>query len=342
MLDRRRQVLLDQLAVVEHGIRFCYVPAGTFLMGSNDGDPDEQPVHAVRLGEYWMSETPVTWAAYCDLMGWSPPPEGYPREELTNPGASFAAREENKIRLQYCESETKRARDWHAHAVDQRRQTGGRTEPDQLFGPVEREDPSRPYRYDEKPMVAVAWQDALAMCERISTETVRYTLPSEAQWEKAARGGRIGQPYPWGFDEPDPSRCDFGHFGEFAVRPPRTLPSNGHGLFGMSGGVWEWTADVYDSLAYAGNTPPRQSDENLPRALRGGSWADCAEAVTVSFRTARVASSWTVRQRGIRDGVQHRCPNIGFRLCRINVALPETAAATPAPGWGRPKRTFSM
>ena len=265
MLDRRRQVLLDQLAVVEHGIRFCYVPAGTFLMGSNDGDPDEQPVHAVRLGEYWMSETPVTWAAYCDLMGWSPPPEGYPREELTNPGASFAAREENKIRLQYCESETKRARDWHAHAVDQRRQTGGRTEPDQLFGPVEREDPSRPYRYDEKPMVAVAWQDALAMCERISTETVRYTLPSEAQWEKAARGGRIGQPYPWGFDEPDPSRCDFGHFGEFAVRPPRTLPSNGHGLFGMSGGVWEWTADVYDSLAYAGNTPPRQSDENLPR-----------------------------------------------------------------------------
>lgn len=78
-ISGKRQVLLDQLEVFEHGIRFRFVPGGTFLMGSNAGEPDEAPVHAVTFGEFWLSETPVTWSMYCDLMDWSPPPEGIPR-----------------------------------------------------------------------------------------------------------------------------------------------------------------------------------------------------------------------------------------------------------------------
>src|SRR5439155_25492791 len=66
-----RQNLLDSLAMEEDGIRFRYIPAGTFLMGSEDGDPDERPVHPVKTGEYWLSETPVSLATYARVMGYN-------------------------------------------------------------------------------------------------------------------------------------------------------------------------------------------------------------------------------------------------------------------------------
>ncbi|GAA0903042.1 formylglycine-generating enzyme family protein [Virgisporangium aurantiacum] len=253
--DERRD-LLDRLAVEEHGIRFRYVPAGTFLMGSTDGDPDESPVHPVTLGAYWLAETPMTWAAYCDLMGWEPPPIGTPPE----PG--FHLYEQNKIRLQYCELET--------------------------------------------PMVSVGWQDAEELCARLSTADVRYSLPSEAEWEKAGRGGLAGRRYPWGDDPPTPDRCDFDRFAEFSIRAPDTFPPNGYGLYAMSGTVWEWTSDWYDSMSYAGSAGGGEE-----RVLRGGSWSDCADAVTVSFRMSRGSRSWRDAAWG-----DHFAPNIGFRLCR--------------------------
>src|ERR1035438_3604225 len=79
--DARRQ-LFDRLAVTENGIAFRYIPAGTFLMGSGAGEPDETPGHPVRLGAYWVSDTPVSWTAFCSLMGWSSPPEGMPPPEF--------------------------------------------------------------------------------------------------------------------------------------------------------------------------------------------------------------------------------------------------------------------
>jgi formylglycine-generating enzyme required for sulfatase activity len=78
----------------------------------------------------------------------------------------------------------------------------------------------------------------------------------------------------------------------------------------MCGGVSEWTADTYDALAYAGVArPPGTAAE---RVLRGGSWADAAEAVTVSFRMSRGSLSWRAGAWG-----PHLTPTIGFRLCRV-------------------------
>src|SRR6266568_8834336 len=57
-----RQRLLDRLAVSEHGIAFRYIPAGSFLMGSAEGDPDERPVRSVQLDHFWIGETPISWA----------------------------------------------------------------------------------------------------------------------------------------------------------------------------------------------------------------------------------------------------------------------------------------
>lgn len=313
-----RRFLLDRLAVVEHGLTFRYIPAGTFLMGSEAGDPDELPVHAVRLGDYWLSESPVTWAAYCDLMGWSAAPRGMPAEpagpDRNEPRRGlFALGSANKIRLRYCQDAASRARDWQAPAPEH-----PMAERDEEIPPgaAQHDDPNRPRAYDERPMVSVSWQDAEDLCERITTEGIAYRLPTEAEWEKAARGGRIGSRYPWGDEPPDASRCDFDRFGAFSILPSHQFPPNDYGLYAMSGGVWEWTSDWYDAEYYRESPArdPRGPADGAARVLRGGSWADCAEAVTVSFRMARAGSSW---RTGTWGG--HLAPNIGFRLCRVEV-----------------------
>lgn len=274
-----RAAALDALAIKEHGLIFRYVPTGTFSMGSPHGDLDEQPVHPVLAGGFWLSDTPVSWDAYCRLMGWEPPAaSGRPAN-----AQSFALSQETKIRLQYCEA---------AEAGD----------------------------FDRKPMVAVSWQSAEELAERLSTAGVQYGLPTEAEWEKAARGGLLARRYSWGDEPPDNERCDFGHFGEFVIRPPRELPPNGYGLHGMCGGVSEWTSDVYDALAYHPRRPPAAPGAPQLRVLRGGSFTDDAAAVTVSFRMALTSSNW--RTALPRTG-RHESPNIGFRLVRREGALPE-------------------
>lgn len=316
---KARGALLDRLAVVEHGITFRYIPAGTFLMGSDTREPDEKPVHRVRLGDYWLADTPVSWATYCDLMGWAAPPTGRP-EHLPEKGPGrippgFMLNEANKIRLQYCEDETTRARDWHAHTLPHQltRGDGQQIDSRALFGEPERHDPARPWRYDRKPMVSVAWQEAEELCARLSTGDIAYGLPTEAEWERAARGGLVGHRYPWGDEPPTAERCDFDRFDHFSILPPRLLPPNGYGLYAMTGSVWEWTADWYDAEYYRTSSAddPTGPPTGAERVLRGGSWADCAETVTVSFRMSRSAVSW-------RDGGwgEHLTANIGFRLCR--------------------------
>lgn len=321
-IRQARVALLDRLAVSELGLRFRYVPAGTFRMGSESGDPDEQPVHPAELSEFWIAEAPLSWADYCRLMGWRPPPEGMPRPEpVPQPWRRFfgrSKREEeqwhfllynaNKIRLQYCEDATVRAdHDWHAHAPEQEWLRAGQpVSSRELFGEPEREDSHRPYTYTEKPVVCIPWQAIQELCALISTTRVEYRLPTEAEWEKAARGGRIDCRYPWGGELPSPDRCDFNRFEQFAILPSRRFPPNGYGLYAMSGGVWEWTSDWYDAGCYAESPRrdpqgPRTGEEKV---LRGGSWADCSEAVTVSFRMSQKPDNFGT-------------PNVGFRPCRV-------------------------
>src|SRR5581483_8623716 len=183
----------------------------------------------------------------------------------------------------YCETETVHAVDWHAHVPesDFPERAGMRRPP--------RRRPEAPFRYTDKPMVAISWHDAGLLGEKLSTSNGLYRVPTEAEWEKAARGGLVGKRYPWGDEPPTPDLCDFGRLRDYAMRPPHELPSNGYGLYGTSGGVWEWTLDRYDSGYYSGSprinpTGPSRGEQ---RVLRGGSWADDAGVVTVSFRMAR-------------------------------------------------------
>lgn len=299
-LARHRAAILDQLAVHDRGLVWRYVPAGTFAMGAPDGDPDERPVHPRRLAAFWITDAPISWAAYCALVGWSPPPEGWPSEAADGERADlFALAQRRKIRLQYCESETLAAHSWHAHEAESSSAAAD--------GEVPRRDPAAPRRYDEKPMIAVAVDEAELLAERLSAPGLRCALPTEAQWEKAARGGLVGRRYAWGDEPPTLARCDFDRMGDFRLTDPRALPPNGYGLHGVCGGVAELTADAYDALAYhrarAGDLAPPPAAATQ-RVLRGGAWTDCAAAVTVSRRAA------------LDPDRRSASPTIGFRLVR--------------------------
>src|SRR4051812_27494014 len=140
-------------------------------------------------------------------------------------------------------------------------------------------------------MVCVGWQEAEDLCSRLSGDSVRYGLPTEAQWEKGARGGLIGARYGWGDDPPGEANCDFDNFHAFTIRPAKQLPANGYGLYAMNGGVWEWTADWYDREHYreSPSHDPRGPDGGQEKVLRGGSWADCAGTVTNTYRISRTS-----------------------------------------------------
>jgi formylglycine-generating enzyme required for sulfatase activity len=310
---RNRARILDQLAVVEHGLTFRYIPGGPFLMGGNDSEPDERPLHPEWLSPFWLSETPVSWASYCRLMGWPPPPRGAMPEESADVTQNnrFWLFNTNKIRLQYCEDHTTAAIGWHYHLPQEN--------PTDHWTPPPRTDPTAPWTYDNKPMIAVSWQDVEELGLRLSSGKVRHGLPTEAQWEKAARGGLVGARHAWGNEPPSPERCDFDRYGQFAIQPMKTFPANGYGLYAMNGCVWEWTRSWYDRDEYAhmADRDPEGPAKGQEKVLRGGSWADCAEVVTVTFRMSRDSRGW--REEEWREGASSPAPNVGFRLCRTRL-----------------------
>lgn len=273
-----RAALLDRLARSEHGLAFRYVPAGPFQRGSEGGDEDERPVRTLHLSAFWIAEVPISWGHFCQLMGWDRTRPGFPPEPSDR---LFFLAEENKIRRYY----SRAGQDsWQGH--------------DEVSPPTDR------------PMVAASWQVAEELAQRLSTDRLRVALPTEAQWEKAARGGLVGRRYPTG-DAPHPED-DLDHFGEFHLKPSAETPANGYGLRHVSGGVWEWCRDWYDRLYYAEapDADPPGPPEGSARVLRGGSFTDCPEACTVSFRFARQSSHWRTQAWG-----GQMTPNVGFRLC---------------------------
>jgi len=207
-----------------------------------------------------------------------------------------------KICMQYCEDETTEAKDWHTHIPPTaRRHQEGTID---FFGFPPRTNPDAPFTYNHKPVVYIVYHGALAVGLRMSTKEINYRLPTEAEWEKGARGGLVGMTYAWGDTLPTHDNCDFGRFEELSIQKSKSFPPNGYGLYAMCGGVWEWTSDWYDAEYYTPHLHinPTGSEKGEAHVLRGGSWADDAEAVTVSYRMAEE---------------YHTAATVGFRLCRV-------------------------
>lgn len=127
----------------------------------------------------------------------------------------------------------------------------------------------------DKPVVGVSWHEAVAYCEWLSGASgLKFRLPSEAEWERAARGGVEGQRYPWGDALPDASDClgiDPAHGG-----PPQVgvYRPNRFGLYDMCASVHEWCSDFYAADYYWASperNPPGASS-GARKSSRGGSW----------------------------------------------------------------------
>jgi len=138
------------------------------------------------------------------------------------------------------------------------------------------------YNAPDQPIVGVRWHDAVAYAEWAGKR-----LPTEAEWEKAARGGLSGKRFPWGDSNPDDAQCNFADsntnysWSDGSVdddykytAPVGSYLPNDYGLYNMAGNVWEWCADWYNSDYYSnspGNNPTGPRFGTI-RVLRGGSW----------------------------------------------------------------------
>jgi sulfatase modifying factor 1 len=222
--------------------RFAPVPAGEFGMGADDADEDERPAHPVQIDAFHISVHAITNDQYAEFVRATGhrPPGVYEVPRLVTPAQEASYRELAAMHV------------WRGGEMDRAR---GR-----------------------HPVTLVTYSDALAYCAWLSTAMkLPVRLPTEAEWERAARGALEGHRYPWG-DDIDPSRANFlpdpqlkRHRG---TRPVGTYSPNGFALYEMSGNVWEWVSDWYDAHAYHHGHyyNPRGPAEGALRVLRGGSW----------------------------------------------------------------------
>lgn len=166
------------------------------------------------------------------------------------------------------------------------------------------------------PVVNVSWDDATAFCEWRGRR-----LPTEAEWERAARGNADGALYPWGDRDPKPADA---RFNADAPLPVCSKTKNYYGLCDMTGNVWEWVSDWYGRTYYSEAPPanPTGPATGLYRVLRGGSWFDQPGLfLMVSYR------SWA------RPG--ERSATIGFRCAKDFGARTKRPTAAPLSARGK-------
>ncbi|RUL88325.1 formylglycine-generating enzyme family protein [Tautonia sociabilis] len=288
-----------------------WIPGGTYWMGSDDPQfPDAQPVHLVTVDGFWMDRTEVTNAQFqefVDATGYKTVaerpinPADYPgvAPENLSPGSIVFNPPDHPVSLD-------NHLQWWAW------------KPGANWRHPEGPGSSIADRMDH-PVVHICFEDAVAYAEWAGKR-----LPTEAEWEFAARGGLDRATYSWGNERhPDGQPMvnnwqgpfptgDTGEDGFVGIAPVAQFPPNGFGLFDMAGNVWEWCADWYRPDYYRSSpqdNPTGPSDSFDPaepgipkRVQRGGSFL-CSDLYCVRYRVGS-------RGKGAVDsGSQH----IGFR-----------------------------
>jgi formylglycine-generating enzyme required for sulfatase activity len=315
----------------------AWVPGGDFWMGTDEERSfgAERPAHVVRLRGFWMDETEVTnrqYRAFVEATGYvtvaekpvdweemkKQVPAGTPKpaDDALRAGAVVFTPPDHAVPLEDASA-------WwrYVPGANWRHPDGPQSD---LAG------------RDEHPVVHVAWEDANAYAA-----WAKKRLPTEAEWERAARGGLDRKRFAWGDDEPSDERppCNIWQ-GEFPWRnargdgfertaPVRSFAANAYGLFDLAGNVWEWCADRYRADAFAERAgeachvpwvdpkgPSSSWDPDAPlaqgRVIRGGSYL-CHRSYCEAYRPSA--------RRGLEPdtGMGH----LGFRCV---VSEPDRAA----------------
>ena len=227
------------------------IPAGTFTMGNDSRAADERPVHKVYLDAYYISKYEVTNAEYYEFW------------------RSLQANMETGRSLQ-ANMETKE-------------NTRPHTPENFTHLPHIGDWPVRAEKFPNHPVVGVSWHDAKAYAEWKGMR-----LPTESEWEKAARG-YTDRTWPWGNAiEPyaNTSANDDGY--ENRIAPVGSFPKGKsyYGVMDMAGNVWEWTADWYSDVYYfrSPKRNPTGPEGGSWRVIRGGSWIDTLTRCSTTFR----------------------------------------------------------
>ena len=153
---------------------------------------------------------------------------------------------------------------------------------------------------DNYPIVFVTWENAQDFCRWLSKkEEKTYRLPTEAEWEKAARGGLQGKRFPWGDGTPDGTQCNFADKntdftwsdkrvddGYAFTAPVGSFPPNGYGLYDTAGNAWEWCQDWFNWDYYKDSPTknPKGPSSGIDRVMRGGSWCNDITIIRCAFR----------------------------------------------------------
>ncbi|MGZ4987948.1 MAG: formylglycine-generating enzyme family protein [Limisphaerales bacterium] len=292
-----------------------WVPPGKFMMGSTNGQTDEVPVHELTMDGFWMDKTEVSneqfekfvkATSYVTVAERKPDPKdfpGVPEENLVAGAIVFSPptlEEVNKMRSEDGLDPVKEI-PLDNHSLWWKYVPGANWRHPQGTN-------SSINGLAKHPVVQVCWEDALAY-----SKWAGKRLPTEAEWEYAARGGLTNAPFTWG-DEITPKgkwqgNIWQGHFpsentsadGFPGTSPGATFPPNGFGLYDMAGNVWEWCADWYHPDYYAqspAKNPPGPEDSYDPnepgvqkRVMRGGSYL-CSDLYCTGYRpSARMKSS---------------------------------------------------
>ncbi|HSS68922.1 MAG TPA: formylglycine-generating enzyme family protein [Nocardioidaceae bacterium] len=296
------------------------VPGGDYRLGSDAHYAEEKPVRSVSVDEFWMDRYSITneqYAAFVAATGYVSVAErpldphdfpGAPAENLL-PGSMVFTRTRGPVDLRHISQWWT----WTPGACWRRPE-----------GPGSDVDARA-----DHPVVQVAYEDAAAYAEWDAA-----LLPTEAQWEVAARGGLDSAPYTWGDgpERPGERLANYWH-GDFPWRASEgygataavgSFKANGYGLFDMAGNVWEWTTDWYvDERREAVDAPvccapgspaptaedsvdPAQPQFPVPRrVIKGGSFL-CADEYCMRYRPA------ARRPQMIDTGMSH----IGFQCVR--------------------------
>lgn len=307
----------------------AWIPGGEFSMGLADPRPlnfggreamaDARPIHRVEVEGFWMDKTAVTnaeFARFVEATGYMTVAErpldpkefpGVPAANLVPGSLVFILPSQVPDIRNYTEWWA-----WVPGASWQR-----------PFGPG-----SSVIGKDDYPVVHVAWEDARAYADWAGKR-----LPTEAEWEFAARGGLTGQPYPWGSElKPGGEWAANIWQGRFPVRndatdgfealaPVGRFAPNGYGLYDMGGNVWEWCSDWYRPDTYSARQngdnaairspqgPANSFDPNEPaiakRVTRGGSF----------LCTDQYCTRYMVGTRG-KSEPNSSASHVGFRLVR--------------------------
>jgi formylglycine-generating enzyme required for sulfatase activity len=213
-----------------------FVKGGCFQMGDTfgDGEGDEKPVHEVCVDDFYMGKYEVTVGEFKEFINAT----GYNTEAERGDGCYYWTG------LEWAKDSSK---NWRSPGFLQD---------------------------DSHPVCCITWNDAVAYTEWLSEKRgSKYRLPTEAEWEYAARSGGKREKYSGG-DNLDSIGWYKDNSGS-KTHPSGQKKPNGLGLYDMTGNVWEWVADWYGEKYYSGSPKnnPRGPDSGQDRVFRGGSWS---------------------------------------------------------------------